>query len=189
MEEDKVPATQTGDEGKTPEPSQPIRRDERSPEEIAAYNLQKKAEDAKALGLDPKKILGVEPENEVPAWYKQEKAKEAQQTALQMADSVADADTREKVRELLQKRIVPSGNPEQDFRDALGLASSVKNKQIIEEISRYTAPRTVAAGGDIPPKTEEEFVPTDAEKVFMAPPYNMSREKIIEARKAAMSRQ
>lgn len=187
-DENKVSATQTGDEGKTPEPSQPIRKDERTPEEIAAYNLQKKAEDAKALGLDPKKILGVEPETEVPAWYKQEKAKEAQQTALQMADSVADAETKEKVKELLKSRIVPSGNPEQDFRDALGLASSGKNKQIIEEISRYTAPRTVATGGNIPPKFEEEFLPTEQERIFMAPPYNVSKEKIIEARKKEQSR-
>lgn len=189
QDENIVPVTQTGDEGKTPEPSQVIRKEERTPAEIAAYNLQKKAEDARALGLDPKKILGVdEPKDEVPAWYKQEKAKEAKQTALQLAENVADADTKEKVKELLQTRIVPSGNPEQDFKDALSLASSVKNKQIIEEVSRYTAPRTVAAGGDMPAKVEEEFVPTDTEKVFMAPPFNMSKEKILEARRREQSK-
>lgn len=180
MDENEVPVTQTGDEGKTPEPSQV---NTRTPEEIAAYNLKKKAEDVKALGLDPKKVLGVESNDEVPAWYKQEKAKEAQQTALQMAEKIVDTDTKDKVREYLQGRIVPSGNPEQDFRDALGLASSGKNKQIIEEISRYTVPRVVVSGGEIPSKTSEEFIPTDEERVFMAPPYNMSKEKIIEVRK------
>lgn len=177
----KVPETQTGDVGKTTEPSHITR----TPEEIAAYNLRRKAEDAIAMGIDPKKVLGlnVEDPNEPPAWYKQEKAKEAKETALTMADSIADAETKEKVKQYLQTRIVPSGNPEQDFRDALGLASSAKNKQVIEEVQRYTAPRTVAAGGDLPPNIEEEFVPTEQERVFMSPPYNMSKEKVLEARR------
>lgn len=176
-----VPVTQTGDGAKPQEPSHV----NRTPEEIAAFNLKKKAEDAKAIGLDPKKVLGIveEDPNEPPAWYKQEKAKEAKQTALQMADSIADADTKEKVKQFLETRIVPSGNPEQDFRDALGLASSAKNKQVIEEISRYTAPRTVAAGGDLPPRFDEEFVPTEAEKQMMRLSPTLTKEKILEARK------
>lgn len=180
-DENKVPATQTGGEGKTSDPSHITR----TPEEIAAFNLKKKAEDAAALGIDPKKVLGLNTEdsNEIPAWYKQEKAKEAKETALSMADSIVDPETKEAVKQFLQTRIVPSGNPQQDFRDALGLASSAKNKQVIEEIQRYTSPRTVAAGGDLPPKIEEEFVPTEQERIFMAPPYNMSKEKIIQARR------
>lgn len=184
MEEDKiVPATQTGDEGK--DPSQ---RKERTPEEIAAYNLKKKADEAKALGLDPKKVLGVEPEDEVPAWYKEEKAKEAQKTSMQLADGIADEDTREKVKDYLQNRVKPSGNPEEDFRLALGAASATKNKQVLEEISRYTTPRVVAAGGSQPAKVEEEFVPTAEEAVMMGKPYFLSKEKIIAARKAHQTR-
>lgn len=181
-EENKVPVTQTGDAGKTPEPLQNT-APQRSAEEIAAFNLKKKAEDAKALGLDPKKILGVEPENEVPSWYKEEKAKEAKQTAIQMADSIPDVEDKEKVKNILNTRIIPSGNPEQDFREALSIVSASKNSLIIEEMSRYTGAKQVASGGNVPPKKEEEFVPTQQEKIFMAPPYNIPKEKIIAARK------
>ncbi len=176
----KVPASQTGDEGK--DPSQGIKT-ERTPEEIAAHNLKKKAEDAKALGLDPKKILGVtEPDDtEVPAWYKAEKAKEVQKTSLQLAEAIADEDLREKVKANLS-RVVPSDNPEEDFRFALGAASSTKNKQVLEEMNRYSKPRTVATGGSQPPVILEEFVPTEEEKVFMRPPWNLTKEQIIAKR-------
>lgn len=176
----KVPETKTGDEGK--DLSQSIKV-ERTPEEIAEFNLKKKADDAKALGLDPKKILGEEPDpDEPPAWYKKEKSKEATQSALQLAETIQDSDTKEKVKDYLNTRIVPSGNPEQDFRDALGIVSSGKNKQILEEMNRYTKPKVTASGGSLPSKIEEEFVPTPEEAVFMKAPYNMSKEQIIGAR-------
>lgn len=171
-----VPATKTGDEGK--DLSQEIKR---TPEEIAAHNLKKKADDAKALGLDPKKILGEEYNDEVPAWYKAEKAKEVQKTSLQLAEAITDADLRESVKVNLG-RIVPSDNPEEDFRMALGAASSSKNKQVLAEMDRYSKPRVTAAGGSAPSNIEEEFVPTAEELVFMAPPYNLSKEKILEKR-------
>lgn len=178
---EKVPVTQTGDEGK--DLSQDIKK-ERTPEEIATYNLKKKAEDAKAMGLDPKKILGEESiDDEPPAWYRKEKSKEATITALQLADSIQDEDTKEKVKQYLNTRIVPSGNSDQDFKDALGAVSASKNKLVLEEMGRYTKPKTTAAGGTLPANMEEEFTPTDAEKVMMAKPYNLSKEKVLEARR------
>lgn len=177
-----VPASQTGDEGK--DPSQPITKIERTPEEIAAHNLKKKADDAKLLGLDPKKILGEESTNdEPPAWYKKEKSKEATATALQLAEAIADSDTKEKVKEYLNTRIVPSGDPERDFRDALGVVSAGKNSQIVAEMKRYTPARTIASGGSMPPTPpEEEFVPTEYEASMMKPPFNLTKEKILAAR-------
>lgn len=182
-DEVKVPVTKTGDEGK--DLSQEVKI-ERTPEEIAAYNLQKKAEDAKALGLDPKKILGVKSDTEVPEWYKAEKAKEVAKTSLQLTESIADADLKEKVVANLG-RIVPSDNPEEDFKLALGAASASKNKQVLDEINRYTKPRVTATGGSSPALIEEEFVPTSEEATFMKPPYNLSKEKIIENRKKFQS--
>lgn len=178
MTETIVPETKTGDEVKVP--SQDISR---TPEEIAAYNLQKKAEDAKALGLDPKKILGVESSTEVPEWYKQEKAKETKKTSLQFTEAILDADLKEKVVANLA-RIVPSDNPEEDFKLALGAASSSKNKQVIDEMKRYSPARVVATGGSTPAPIEEEFVLRPDEEAFTKPPYNLSKEKIIAARKA-----
>ncbi len=184
-ENNTVDETKTSDEGK--DLSQGIKI-ERTPEEIARYNLQKKAEDAKALGLDPKKILGAESnDDEVPAWYKAEKAKEVQKTSLQLAEAITDEDLREKVKTNLG-RIVPSDNPEEDFRMALGAASSSKNKQVLEEMNRYSKPRVVASGGSGNSNLDtEEFVPTQDEAVSMAPPYNVPKEKILALRKKQQS--
>lgn len=172
-----VPVTQTGDEGK--DLSQGIKV-ERTPEEIATFNLKKRADEAIALGINPRKILG--DDTEVPAWYKAEKAKEVQKTSLQLADAIADDDLKEKVKSNLG-RIVPSDNPEEDFRLALGAASSSKNKQVLEEMNRYSKPRVVASGSSQPIHVEEEFVPTAEEASLMKPPWNLSKEKILANRK------
>lgn len=182
QEENKVPVTQTGDEGKDL-----LQRTERTPEEIASYNLKKKADEAKALGLDPKKVLGVESDTEVPAWYTAEKAKESSKTSLQLAEAIPDEDLRGKVKANLA-RIVPSDNPEEDFRMALGSASASKNKQILDEMNRYSAPKVIASGSSQPAHFEEEFVPTAEEMVFMKHPYNLSKEQVIANRKIVQSK-
>ena len=156
---------------------------ERTDEEKVAFNLAKQAEKAKTLGLDPNKIIGGDVKtDEVPEWYKKEKLKETRKTAEQLADSIEDQDTREQVKATLS-RIVPGDNPDEDFRLALGAVSSTKNKQVLEELNRYAKPRVVTSGSSQPAKSEEEFVPTEQETVFMKKPYNMSKEKILEARK------
>ncbi len=176
-EDTTVVETQTTDTGK----DQTTQHSERTPEEIARYNLKKKADEARALGIDPKEILG-ESDTEVPAWYKAEKAKEVKVTALQLADAIADEETREKVKEYLTHRVVPSGNPDEDFRLALGAASASKNKQVLDEMNRYSKPRVVASGSSQPAHVEEEFVPTEEESRFMQHPYNLTKEKILAAR-------
>lgn len=184
-EEKKVDVTPTSDEGKTSETSQ-----NRTEKDKAIFTIKKQAERLKELGVDPTEIIGQKPaekvnQNDVPEWYLKEKAKEQTQTALQMADKISDEDTREKVKTYLQTRIVPSGNPEQDYKDALGAVSASKNTKIIEEITRVIQPKVVATGGSANASVEEEFVPTPQEEIFMKPPYNISKEKIIEARKKA----
>lgn len=175
------PATDTGN------PVDPSQRIERTEAEKAAYNLKKNAERARELGVDPRKVFGETNDDEVPAWYKAEKAKEIQKTSLQLADSISDEDTREKVKDYLQNRLVPSGNAEEDFRLALGAASASKNKQVLEEMNRYSTPRRTAAGSSQPANIEEPFVPTESEATFMKPPYNLSKEKILENRKKSQS--
>lgn len=179
-----TPAT---DADNSVDPSQSIRV-ERTEKEKAEYNLKKNAERVKELGGNPKNVLGADSDEEVPAWYKAEKAKETQKTALQLAESVTDEDTREKVKDYLQNRLVPSGNPDDDFRLALGAASASKNKQIVEEMNRYSKPRVVASGSSQPAHFEEEFVPTEDESRFMKPPYNVSEEQIIANRKIVQAK-
>lgn len=153
--------------------------------ERALYNLKKHAEKVKELGEDPASVLGVEggASDEVPEWYKKEQAKTAQKTALQLADSITDEDMRALTREYLSSRIVPSGNPEDDFRLAFSAVSALKNKQILEDVQRRTSPRTTASGGSQSGQSEAPFEPTPSEAVLMKAPYNLKKEQIIEARK------
>lgn len=168
--------------------------------EKAAFSLKKNAARAKELGLDPMEILGhkthietnVEDGDDKPVtvgMLRSIQKQDAQKTALQMAEDIADEDTKNAVKEALQTRVTPTGNAEDDFRFALGAISAPKNKAIIEEVNRYVAPKRTASGGSIPAHVEEEFSPTAQEQVFMRPPYNLSKEKIIAARKAAVDKQ
>lgn len=178
------------DEGKTSAPSQ----EKRSEADKAAFSLKKNAERVIELGGDPAQILGVKTHIEVAAdddskpvtvgMLRDIQKKDAQKTALQMAGEIQDEDTRNAVKEALNTRITPSGNADEDFRFALGAVSAGKNKQVIEEVTRYVAPKRTAAGGSMPAHVEEEFTPTAEEQVFMRPPYNTPLEKIKAARRA-----
>lgn len=159
---------------------------EYSDKEKAEHNLKKQAERAKEAGLDPLKVLGKEPKeehDEIPEWYKREQAKNAQKTALQLADAIADEDERKLVKEYLTTRIKPSDNPESDFRLAFSAVRGSKNKEILEELNRRNQPRGTASGGSQEKPVEEQFTPTPEEAVLMAPPWNLSKEKIIAARR------
>jgi hypothetical protein len=161
----------------------------RTEKEKAEYTLRKQAERVKELGGDPSQLLGVlENPDEVPAWYKKEKSKEVTSTALSLADGIADEDERTQVKNYLNTRIIPSGNAEDDFRLAFGAVRATKNQQIIEDANRRTSPRLTAAGGSKPMHIEEQFTPTAEESVLMGRPYNLSKEKIIEARKRQQER-
>lgn len=161
-------------------------KQKRTDAEKAAYNLRKKAEELKALGVDPKSILESvheeQTEEELPDWYRREKAKETQKTALQLAASIDDPSKRALVETYLKTRIVPSGNPEDDFRFALAAVHSVANAQIAQLIANKTSVKTTASGGSQSISVEEPFTPTEEEQVLMRPPYNLSKEKIIAAR-------
>lgn len=161
-----------------------------SEKEKAAFNLKKKIEEAKALGIDPKDILGIEEDqkDEVPEWYKKEQAKNSQKTALQLADSIADPDEKALVKEYLSTRVVASGDAESDFRLAFGAVNALKNKQIIEDMNRRVAPRTVAAGGSQGAKFDEQFTPTEEEALFMKS-FGLKKEQIIEVRRKIEAKQ
>jgi len=188
--------TPTADEGKTSEPSQEPeeKRPERTEKEKAMFTLKKNAERLAELGGDPAEVL----EKLVPRGFavddtlpddkpltlkdlREIQKQDARKTAEQMADELDEA-TREKVKAEL-RFIVPSGDAEADFKRALATANVEHNQKIVEMLAARTEPRKTAAGSSAPPKVEEEFVPTDDEKVMMRPPYNLSKEKILEARK------
>lgn len=88
----------------------------------------------------------------------------AKNTALNMANDLEDESERSEVTELLQTRILPSGNPQKDLDLALSAVRSEKNKQLAAEASRRrgnSAQRSSGTGA--PQREEDQFVPTENE--------------------------
>lgn len=91
-------------------------------------------------------------------------------TALSLAEEqITDQHELELTKYHLQNTIKPSGNAQEDFRNAQALVNAVKNKQILEEVGRK--PKTVkrtSSGGSAPGKHEEAFEPTPEELKMMS---------------------
>lgn len=193
--------TSTAEVTESKETQAPSQEPKRTEAEKAAFSLKKNAERVKELGLDPTEILGIKPaavmvdandEDSKPVtvgMLRELQKADARKSAIEMADEIADEATRNAVKEALGTRVAPSGNAEDDFRFALGAVSATKNKQVIEELSRYVAPKRTAAGGSQPANFEEEFTPTAQESEFMKAPYNLSKDDIIAARKRAAAKE
>lgn len=166
--------------------------------EKAEFNLRKRADEAKAAGLDPAEVLGIKPELKVDPTLDDEKPltiknlrdlqkQDARQTALQMAQAIADPMERQSVIEELSY-IVPSGNAEADFRRAQASANAERNAIIAREAGKRGEPVRTATGGGSPAQHEEEFQPT-AEEAALWRGFGLSpdkmKEKILAARKEA----
>lgn len=186
----------------TPAPSQdPIKaelekvRKPKTEAEKAAYSLVSNAKRVKELGLDPKSILGFETptvEDDTPVTHgdlKRIQQTEAQKTALILAEEqIQNEDERELTKYHLENTIKPSGDPKSDLRNARALVNSVKNSQFAEEAARVTKPKTIVAGGSVPAVHEPVFEPTQEEIAYMRPPFNMTKDAILKARKAEQAR-
>jgi hypothetical protein len=165
--------------------------------EKAAFTLKKNAERAAELGLDPMTILGLSKKEVVDDEDVDEDAPvtvgmlnkrdqdKAIKTTVSLADDIADEAERELVKHHLSHTIKPSGNAEQDLRNARTLVNSVKNGMVVDEIVRKGTAKTTSSGGSVPPKPVETFEPTSEERAFMGKPYNLSKDDILAARKKA----
>ncbi len=198
MEEEKkesAAVTPAADEGKTSAPSHESKYTEK---EKAEFSLKKNAERLKELGGDPHTVLGTKPldvsaddEDDKPVtvgMLRDIQRKDATKTALQMADDLEDPDRKAAVKDFLSHNIVPSGNAEKDYKIALAAASADKNSEVVAEIQRYQQAKRTASGGTIPAPHSQEFKPTPEESRMMQKPYNLSKEKIIDARKRALAK-
>lgn len=118
------------------------------------------------------------------AMYEQLQRDQAQKTALQMADDITDASDRELTKYHIEHTIKASGNPSEDLRMARAIVSSVKNGLIAQEVSRTkTAPKH-GTGTGAPARTTERAVElTLEEQYYMKPPFNMTKEQVLAARK------
>lgn len=163
------------------------RKEPRSEAEKAAFSLKKNAERVKELGLDPKSILGLDEEvdEERPltvAEFKRMEAEKAQKSALQLAEDIPGEAERELIKYHLNNTIKPTGNPQEDLKLARAIVNSVKNSQIVEEVTRKSEPNRVATNSGSPAKVEGAFTPTPEESAFMRPPFNLTKEDILKAR-------
>lgn len=111
-------------------------------------------------------------------------AQNATKTALQLADDIEDETERELTKYHIENTIRSTGNATKDLELAQVHVNAVKNKRIVEEITRKPEPRKhFSAGGGNPNdgKIQEEF--TAQEQSFMRPPFNLTKEDILKARK------
>lgn len=168
--------------------------------EKAAFSLKKNLERAKELGVDVESIVGTKAHIETNAddedskpvtvgMLREIQKNDAQKSAIQMADDITDEETRDTVKKYLSDNIRPSGNADADFRLALAAASAGKNAQVLAEVNRYTPAKRTASGGSAPAHVESEFVATPEEARMMQPPWNLSKEKVLAARKKTAERQ
>lgn len=167
----------------------------RSELQKAEYSLKKNAERYAQLGGDPTEALGImvpneseEDEDDKPVTKGELKkiiAEGGTKTALQLADDIQDETEKTLVKFYLENRIIPSGNPQEDLRDARRLVNSVKNEQIIAEANRKTPPKTHSSATGAPAKENEldKMELTPQELLFTRPPFKMTKEAIIAARK------
>ena len=192
--------TPTEGENITTEPSQtPVEQEierekgkqQRSEKEKAEFSLRKNAERAKELGIDPATVLGLAPQvqeegDDAPATIgtvKQLLAEKEKQTAFELADEITDPHIRE-LTKLNLKKVIPSGDANEDLRFARLAAESAKNSLVMEEVARAGRPNGHVASAGAPAKTvAKEPELTKDEMAFMKPPFSLSKEQIIASRK------
>lgn len=176
------------------------RKPEYTEEQKAEYHLKKAKEEAVKLGLDPAKVLGITPKisldenlsDDTPltvGTLKTIQKKEARDTALVLADAIEDEKERTEVKDLLNNSIVPSGDAQKDLNLARAAVNSKRNQLLAEELNRKGVKTPSAGGGSGDGKPTEQFEPTDQERTFMGPPYNLSKEEIIKTREKSQAKQ
>jgi hypothetical protein len=187
-----TPASEPDNAGVSEELKDPLqKKPERTEKEKAMFTLRKTADRVRQLGADPEEVLGLkkEPVDEdmsddtflTVGAFKDIQKKEARKTALEMAQQIEDEYERAEVIRALS-RVVPSGKAIDDYNFAVSAAGAKRSYMIAEDIQRRIAPAKTASGGSTSAKKEEQFEPTEEEKVFMSPPYNLTKEDVLKAR-------
>ncbi len=161
----------------------------RTEAEKAAFSLLKNAERAKELGLDPKKVLGLDEDKEdddkpvTQGDLRRIELERAQKSALTRADEIEDENYRDLVKHHLTSTIKPSGNADEDFKNARAIVDFVKNSQIAEEAQRRSSAKGHSSGAGAPARHEGAFEPTAEEQVWMRAPWNMTEKQVLDIRK------
>lgn len=167
---------------------------QRTEAEKAEYALKNNFARAKELGLDPAKVLGLSTETAADAddddrpmtvgEFKKFQTVGATKTAKELAASIEDTKERELVIHYLDS--ISNPDPNEALRLARLAANSVKNGQIAEELGRNNGARSYGTGAGAPAKQDDgaNFVPTSDEAQLMRPPFNLSKEDVLKARRS-----
>lgn len=168
-----------------------VQKNARTEKEKAEFSLKKNAERLKELGGDPTSILGshlATEDDDKPltvGMLKEIQKENGKNTALDLADSLDDENEKVLVKDALENRIKPSGNPQEDLTAARAIVNAKRNALIAEEAGRRSGAAGHASGAGAPAKGDNEaFEPTPEETAFMKPPFNLSKDAIIAARKS-----
>ncbi len=108
--------------------------------------------------------------------------------ALDLADKIEVESERDLTKHYLENKIVPSGNPEEDVKNARALVNSLKNSQIATELDRKNNPSDHSSGNGAPAHIEEVFEPTPDEQEIMKH-YGLSEDDVKKARKKSQEEQ
>lgn len=159
--------------------------------EKAQFSLKKNAERVQALGGDYRELLGVDQivteettDDDTPltvGMLKKFQQENASKTALQSAEEISNETERELVKYHLQNTIKSTGNPAEDLKLARGLVNSIKNSQIIEEVSRRPQAKTHSSASGVDANQEKEIVLTPDEQQMMKIA-GLSVKEILQAR-------
>lgn len=168
-----------------------VQKGGRTEAEKAAFSLKKNAERARELGLDPTEILGIKEEplddDDTPVtmgMFKKLQEEKVVKTALQLADEISTSIERELVKYHIENTIKSTGNPTEDLRHARAIVNEAKNRQVIEEVQRKGLVKTHSSATSAPAKqVDQEPELTVQELAFMRPPFNLSKDEIVAARK------
>lgn len=164
-----------------------VQKKGRTKEEKLLYTRKKIDEQLKELGIEPEKEESHDENDDeilTVGMFKKMQQQNVTKTSLQLADEIESPAEKELVKYHLENTIKSSGDPKEDLRTARMLANASKNKQIIEEVTRKVPAKTFSSGSSAPANDEPEPIElTQEEKSFMAPPFNLTMEQIIAARK------
>ena len=162
-----------------------VQRKGRTKAEKLLYTKKRVDEQLKELGIEEEPVEDEDNQPLTIGQYKKLQEQTATKTALQLANDVLNETERELLKYHLENTIRSTGNAQEDFKLAQGLVNSVKNSQIIEETLRKPIIKTHGSGSGVPAKTEKQVEFTPEELSYMQPPWNLSKEHILAARKKA----
>lgn len=131
-------------------------------------------DDIDPLDIDPDKPLTLRDLQRI-------ENKRASKTTISMAKAITDPLLRSAVEAAIND-VVPSGNPDADFKKAVAIANIEKNSKVLEELGRrVTAPQHRSGPGAPPPKEDEVFEATPQEAKMMQWA-GLSKEQVIASR-------